>query len=241
MGLNTKKKSRGLGNLQITQQIDTEDKVIMHFLAGAIRYSFFRKLQRETKISPLPLKKAIERLVKKGKLLELDGRVRYSSKTRRFIVPVTFLYLSNPENREYVNQVKKERKDEIRDKQISRKKRLKRIEQSKKNRLIKNLKPSFVRDEIAKALVKIVYFEEDEKQTLGETGITKKSFESWIKRSPRLRTIIKLLKKYKRKNKDLPFKNRQGQFEIPYSAIWIKRELMYPVLTKQKRNQWIRK
>jgi len=46
---------------------------------------------------------------------------------------------------------------------------------------------------------------------------------------------------YEEKKKDLPFKNNQGQLEIPYSAIWIKRRLMYPLLTKKKNNQWFRK
>jgi len=85
-----------------------------------------------------------------------------------------------------------------------------------------------------------VYLEEDKKQVLDKIGITKKTFESWIKRSPRLENIRKLLHRYKNKNQDLPFSKRNNQYEIPYSAIWIKRELIYPVMTRQKYHQWFR-
>ncbi len=241
--MNVNKKSRGLGNLQKTQQIETEDRVLIHFLAGEKRSSYFREIQRETKISPLPLKKALERLVKKNKILVISGFVgwRWITRNVSYRLPTKQYLIANLQNIEYVDAIKKERQARIKTNQENQKQRLKQIEQRKKNRLTKSSNPLYVRDEIAKALVRIVYFEEDEKQVLDEIGITKKTFESRIKRSPRFKTIIKLLKKYKRKKKDLPFKNNQGQLEIPYSAIWIKRRLMYPLLTKKKNNQWFRK
>jgi len=226
--------------MQITQQINTEDRIILHYVGGELKRSYFKEIQRETKISPLPLTKAIKRLVQKGKLLELDGYVHYSSKTRHFKISVTYLYLGTPENVAYVKGVKERRRDRAIHIQNSITKHQKLMQRRKKNRLTKT-DPLWKRGQIAKALVRITYMNEDENQVLQEIGITKKSFESCIKRSPMLQTIIKLLKQYKRKNKELPFKNRNGQFEIPYSAIWIKRHLVHPVKTKKKYNQWFRK
>jgi len=224
-------KSRGLGNMQITQQIDTEDRIILHLMGRELKRSYFKELQRETRISPQSLTKAIKRLVEKGKLLELDGHIRLKSKTRHFRISVTYLYLGTPENITYVKGVKKERRDKAREFQNSITKHQKLMVRRKKNRLT-NTDPLWKRGQIAKALVRI-HMGEDEKIVLEDIGITKKSFDSGINRSPRLQTIIKLLKQYK--NKELPFK------KIPDYAIFIKRELMYPKYTRQKSYQWFRK
>jgi len=245
------KKSRGLGNLQITQQIATEDRVLIYFLAREKWSSYFREIQRGTTISPLPLKKALERLVKKGKLLVISGSVVYQRVTRRvrnqrripkvrYWLPTKQYWISNPENIERVNAIKKKREDRIKQNQKTRKANLKYIQQRKKNRLLKHRwsDPFYVRNVIAKALVRIEYL--DEKGVLDEIEITEKTFESWIKRSPRLQTIRKLLHQYKIKKKDLPFEKINGEYKIPEFAIWMKRELLYPKITKKKYYQWFR-
>jgi len=239
------KKSRGLGNLQKTQQIETEDRVLIHFLAGEKRSSYFREIQRETKISPLPLKKALERLVKKHKILVISGSVAYRWKRRKvsYRLPTKQYFIANLQNIEFVDAIKKKRQARIKTNQENQKQRLKEIEQRKKNRLTKHPWSSsfYIRNHIAKAIVRIEYLEEDEKQVLDEIEITKKTYDSWIKRSPRLQTIRKLLHQYKIKKKELPFEKINGQYKIPDFAIWIKRKLMNPRITKKKYYQWFRK
>jgi len=235
------KKKQGLGNMQKTQQKETMVRVLDFISAGEKTHSYFREIQRRTRISPLSLKKALERLVKENMLLEMSGVVRTSKNKRQYSTPAKLFYLSTVENKAYLEKIKKDRQDNIKNHQKYLKKQQKHQEQRNKNRLIKQYNPISVRDQIAKALVKIVYLEEDENHVLEEVGITKKTFETWIKRSPRLEKIRKLLYEYKNNNQDLPFSKRNNQYKIPYSAIWIKRELMFPKPTKQKYHQWIRK
>jgi len=93
------KKIRGLGNMQKTQQIETMDRVLDFISAGAKTHSYFRKIQRGTKISPLSLKKALERLVKENTLLEISGLVHTLKGKRRYSTPTKLFYLSTVENR----------------------------------------------------------------------------------------------------------------------------------------------
>jgi len=243
MGLCMNKRGRGLGNLQITQQMATEDRILLYLLGREKQSSYFRKIQRETKISPLPLKKALERLVKKGKLLVISGSVTWQwSRTKvRYRLPTKQYCIANPQNIERVDAIKKERQDRIKEKQENKAQHKRYLIQRKKNRLTKHSwsSPFHVRNHIAMALVRIEYL--GEKGVLDEIEITEKTFESWIKRSPRLQTIRKLLHQYKIKKKELPFKKINGEYKIPEFAIWMKRDLLYPVHTKKKIYQWFRK
>jgi len=237
------KRGHGLGNLQITQQMATEDRVLLYFLAWEKQSSYFREIQRGTKISPLPLKKALDRLVKKDKLLVISGSVTWQwSRTKvRYRLPTKQYCITSPENIERINAIKKERQDRIKEKQENRARHKRYLIQSKKNRLTKHgwSSPFYIRNHVAVALVRIEYL--GELGVLDEIEITEKTFESWIKRSPRLQTIRKLLHQYKIKKKELPFKKINGEYKIPEFAIWMKRELLYPVYTKKKHYQWFRK
>jgi len=224
--------------------MDTEDRILVYFLAGENMSSYFRKIQQKTKISPMPLKKALDRLVKKDKLLVINGSVGWEWTRRkvRYRLPTKQYCIASPQNIERINAINKKKQDRIKEKQQTEKKRLHQIEQSKKNRLTKLRwsSPFHVRNHIAMALARTEYLGEDEDKVLHKIEITKKTYESWIKRSPRLQKIRELLRDYKNKKKELPFKKVDGQYKIPEFAIWIKRDLLYPIPTKKKHYQWYR-
>ena len=100
--------------------------------------------------------------------------------------------------------------------------------------------PSNLRYEIFKIMVSIEYLGLDDKKILEKTRIKKRSYESQIKRSPRLQWLKKKLNEYENKNKELPFEIMWGNYDIPHSLTGIKRKFMYPKPSSKKLNQWFR-
>jgi len=95
-----------------------------------------------------------------------------------------------------------------------------------------------IRVEIFESMIKIDYFEKNEEKVLDEIGLSKKTYESWIKRSTRLQWLRNKLIEHKNNNQHLPLEISYGEYKISSSLTWIKRDFQYPNETK---SYWFRK
>ena len=206
-----KKRHRGLGKLQKKQRLATETKILDHLGAGGEKWAWVRSINRATKIETKTLLKTLNRMVTEEKIVETGG----THNSRLFCLPNSILAERIKARIERKRQIKKDSEKYTR-------------KQKRKfdNWLIYANKdnPKYVRSMICDAIFKIEYEDENENKVLKQTKITKKSYESWIKRSPRLTFIRKKLREYRKQNKSVS----KLWYVLCVTPIWAKRLLKNP-------------
>jgi len=247
-----KKRNRKLGSLQKLQQSATEFRV-GEYLDWCKRNNpnpLFGEIKRATGIDNKVLRNALDRMMEKKEVIEFPmihtvtrkkiNRDRYLS-PRKYVTRAKGYKLVSEEEYEKFHRERKTTK-----RLIQKREKLEKPKHKEKNSLLKKWTPpmsekqlnDLIRVEIFKAMIKIDYFKKNEEKVLDEVGLTKKTYESWIKRSTRLQWLRNKLIEYKNKNQQLPLEISYGEYKISHSLTWIKRDFQYP---NEVKRYWFRK
>ncbi|MGI0073109.1 MAG: hypothetical protein ACREA3_04800 [Nitrosotalea sp.] len=193
-----KQRHRGLGKLQIMQRQETEDRILNHLIAlgkiptstldGTIletKWAYVRSIQRATGINPNSLIKAINRMVSEKNIMEFKGK----NNSRLFCLP------NSVNSKSMINRIKSRYKPDL---------AAARYQKKIKKREKRNRFTWYPNHQVLNSIIDIEYKGKNEKEILDQLGISKRGYESRIKRSPRLSFIRKKLQEYKREGKQLP-------------------------------------
>jgi len=246
-----KKRKKKLSKLQKRQRIETEFKVL-EFLDGGEqnnKISLFRDIKKATKIDNKVLRNALDRLILKKQIIEIPMITKTThKKIDSWGFHINRKYVTNAKGYKLVSEeeYEKNQREKKALAKLRQKRNLPKPIREERNSLLNEWKnyPSkkvindLIRREIFKAMMKIDYMNRNEEKVLDELGLTKKTFESWIKRSPRLQWLRNELIKYKNKNQQLPLGVRWGEYQIPHSLTQIKRNFQYP---NEIKSYWFRK
>jgi len=250
-----KKKVRKLGKVQKKLREKSENKVL-RYIRDIMSYQkkssipYFLKIKKDLKMDNSVLRKTLDRLIAQRKLREvrLESRSKkeyYDKYGSGYFKDVVLNYKG------YRETTKDEKNNNLSlkilpSKEILDQKRekLEKIKHNKGNSLLKKWtgmskkhSNEEIRVEIFKSMIKIDYLEKNEGKVLEKVGLTKKTYNSWIKKSTRLQWLRNKLIEYKNNNQQLPLEIRYGEYWIIGSLTWQKRHFQYPNETK---SHWFR-
>jgi len=250
-----KKKGRKLGKVQKKMRENSENKVLRYIREVTSNQKnssipYFSKIKKDLKMDNSVLRKTLDRLIAQRKLREvrLESRSKkeyYDKYGLGYFKDVVLNYKG------YRETTKDEKNNNLLLKILSSKEildqkreKLEKIKHNKGNSLLKKWrgmskkqKNDVIRVEIFESMIKIDYLGKNEEKVLEKVGLTKKTYESWIKKSTRLQWLRNKLIEYKNKNQQLPLKTSYGEYWIIGSLTWQKRHFQYPNETKSR---WFR-
>jgi len=241
-----KKKERKVGKVQKKMRENSENKVLRYIREVASNQknssmSYFSKIKKDLKMDNSVLRKALDRLIVQRKLREirLESRQKKEYHDKEgfgYFKDVVFNYKG------YRETTKDEKNNNLSLKILSSKEildqkreKLEKIKHNKGNSLLKRWtgmakkgRNDLIRVEIFESMIKIDYLEKNEEKVLEEVGLTKKTYNSWIKKSTRLQWLRNKLIEYKNKNQQLPLEMSYGEYWILGSLKLQKRLFQYP-------------